>query len=235
MTITRALHRSDTFLWAHRGASALAPENTMAAFSLAEAIGADGIELDVHLTADGVPVVLHDETVDRTTDGRGPVSGYTLDALRQLDAGFWFDGDFAGESIPTLEEVLFWVEGRLRLNIEIKTAAAGRAVLKLLVDYPQVRPLISSFDHALLGDLRQQSPSIPLGFLSDSRFWQRALQRAVASGAESFHPAQRYTSRPLVEACHQAGLKVYPWTVDAPRRQSSLFRMGVDGFFSNCP
>jgi glycerophosphoryl diester phosphodiesterase len=223
------------FLWAHRGASALAPENTMAAFSLAEAIGADGIELDVHLTADGIPVVLHDETVDRTTDGHGPVSGYSLDALRLLDAGSWFHADFSGERLPTLEEVLFWIEGRLRLNIEIKTAAAGQAVLDLLAHYPQVRPLISSFDHGLLSDLRRQAPSVSLGFLSDSRFWRRALQSAVASAAESFHPAQRHTSRPLIRACHQAGLQVYPWTVDAPRRQSSLLRMGVDGFFSNCP
>jgi len=225
----------EIFLWAHRGASALAPENTLAAFALAEAIGADGIELDVHLSADGVAVVLHDETVDRTSDGRGAVAALTLEQLRRLDAGSWFDADFAGEKIPTLDEVLAWADNRLRLNIEIKSAAAGRAVLELLRAYPQARALVSSFDHALLDELRRQDPKLPLGFLCESRFWRRALQRAVAAGAESFHPAARHCSRPLVEACHRFGLKVYPWTVDAPRRLASLRRIGVDGWFSNCP
>lgn len=223
------------FLWAHRGASALAPENTMAAFAMAEAIDADGIELDVHLSRDGVAVVLHDETVDRTSDGRGAVASLTLGQLQQLDAGSWFDGDFRGERIPTLDEVLAWASDRLRLNIEIKSAAAGRAVLALLAEHPRARVLISSFDHALLADLRRQNAELPLGFLCDSRFWRRALQRAIDAGAESFHPAARFCSRPLVEACHRHGLKVYPWTVDSPRRQSSLMRIGVDGWFSNCP
>jgi len=223
------------FIWGHRGASALAPENTMAAFALAEAIGADGIELDVHLSRDGVPVVLHDETVDRTTDGCGHVEDLTLDQLQQLDAGSWFDPDSAGERIPTLDEVLTWAGARLRINIEIKSAAAGRAVLQLLAAHPQARVLVSSFDHALLAGLRRQSPELPLGFLCDTRFWRRSLQRAIAAGAESFHPEVHFCSRPLVEACHRHGLKVYPWTVDAPRRQSSLKRIGVDGWFSNLP
>lgn len=226
---------SPIVLWAHRGASALAPENTMAAFTLAEAIGADGIELDVHLSRDGVPVVLHDETVDRTTDGRGRVASLSLDQLRQLDAGSWFDADFAGEKIPTLDEVLSWAGARLRINIEIKSAAAGRAVLQSLSEHPQARVLVSSFDHPLLAGLRRQSPELSLGFLCDTRFWRRSLQRAIAAGAESFHPEARFCSRPLVEASHRHGLKVYPWTVDEPRRQSSLRRIGVDGWFSNLP
>ena len=97
---------NDFFIWAHRGASASAPENTLAAFRAAEAAGAAGIELDVHLSADGVPVVIHDETVDRTTDGHGPVAALTLCRLRQLDAGRWFAPAFAGEALPTLEEIL---------------------------------------------------------------------------------------------------------------------------------
>jgi len=226
---------SSLFIWAHRGASALAPENTLAAFTLAEAIGADGIELDVHLSRDGVPVVLHDETVDRTTDGRGAIARLTLEQLQQLDAGSWFDPDFAGTRIPTLDEVLAWAGSRLRINIEIKSADAGRAVLELLDDHPQAQVLISSFDHALLSGLRRETAGLPLGFLCDTRFWRRALQRAIVAGAESFHPAARFCSRPLIEACHRHGLKVYPWTVDAPRRQSSLKRIGVDGWFSNLP
>ena len=106
---------------AHRGASAVAPPNTLAAFSKAAELGADGIEFDVHLSADGVPVVIHDFTVDATTDGHGRVAGLTVAQLKQLDAGSAFDPAFAGERIPTLEEVLRFVGGALLLNVELKS------------------------------------------------------------------------------------------------------------------
>jgi glycerophosphoryl diester phosphodiesterase len=108
---------------AHRGASAYAPENTLAAFNLAFEIGADGIELDVTLTKDGIPVVIHDDTVDRTTDGHGLIKQMTLEQVERLDAGGWFNERFRGERIPTLEQVLVGVGTRGVVNIELKTAA----------------------------------------------------------------------------------------------------------------
>ncbi len=223
------------FIWAHRGASGRAPENTLAAFAAAESDGADGIELDVHLSRDGVPVVIHDETLDRTTDGQGPVGRHSLAELQRLDAGSWFAPAFAGEPLPALAAVCGWAEDRLRINIEIKTAAAGRSVLAILKDFPRCRVLISSFDHPLLATLRSCEPRLPLGFLSDSRFWRGGVARAVSSGAESFHPRQDRTSRPLVAACHRQGLAVYPWTVDPPERARALLSLGIDGFFTNQP
>ena len=223
------------FIWAHRGASGLAPENTMAAFTLAEQVGADGIELDVHLSRDGVPVVIHDETVNRTTNGRGAVVDVTQSELRELDAGSWFSSEFTGEPVPTLAEVLIWVEDRLRLNIEIKSAQAGRAVLDLLAEYPRARVLVSSFSHELLLAMRQWSPDLPIGFLIDSQFWRIALKRAVFCQAESFNPPAQHVSHLLVNACHRQGLTVFPWTVDDSSQQNSLLRMCVDGFFTNFP
>lgn len=223
------------FIWAHRGASADAPENTLVAFAAAEAAGADGIELDVHLSRDGVPVVIHDERVERTTDGRGRVAGLSLAELRRLDAGGWFSPRFAGEPIPVLEEVLDWAGDRLRLNIEIKEAAAGQALLDLLPRYPRVRVLVSSFDHRLLAELRRRDGNLPLGFLFEEDGWHRVLRRALACGAESLHPRADRVSRPLLAACKRAGLALCPWTVDDPGHIRALRRLGIDGLFTNDP
>jgi len=226
---------SDLFIWAHRGASAVAPENTLAAFRAAEAAGADGIELDVHLSRDGVPMVIHDETVDRTTGGRGRVGTLSREQLRQLDAGSWFSPAFAGETIPTLEEVFAWAADRLRLNVEIKAAEAGLAVIKLLRGHSRVRALVSSFDHALLEQLHRQDPALPLGFLVDSPFWRRAVRRAADCRAESVHPRYDLLSRSLAVACRREGLAVHCWTVDRPEDGLALRRLGAAGIFTNDP
>ncbi len=223
------------FIWAHRGASADAPENTLAAFREAQAQGAHGIELDVHLSGDGIPVVMHDDTLERTSDGRGRVCDFSLRELQRLDAGSWFSREFAGERIPSLAEVLSWADDRMRLNLELKTRPAGEAVLSLLAEFPRCRVLVSSFNHALLAFLRAKSPTLPLGFLCDSRAWRLALARAERAGAESFHPRQNLVSRPLVKRCRQGGLSVYPWTVDDLERGCRLRRLGVAGIFTNVP
>ncbi len=229
------MRSGDIFLWAHRGASAWAPENTMAAFAAAEVAGADGIELDIHLSRDGVPVVIHDATVDRTTDGEGQVRRLTFSALKRLDAGAWFSPSFVHEPVPALVEVLEWAGGRVRLNLEIKDELCGQVILDLLRQFPSVRALISSFDHRLLERIRRESSEVPLGFLVDSVFWRRGLKRAVACRAESFHPRQDLVSRAMISACHRHGLKVYPWTVDDPLRLEKLVRLGVNGVFTNDP
>jgi glycerophosphoryl diester phosphodiesterase len=226
---------SEIFVWAHRGASALAPENTLAAFRAAEAAGADGLELDVQLSRDGVPMVLHDETLDRTSDGRGPVAERPLEQLKRLDAGSWFSADFAGEKIPTLQEALHWGGSRLRFNIEIKDSAAGQAVLELSRSYAQASIVVSSFDHDLLQRLRCAAPNLPLAFLGGNPDWVTAVERAAACAAESFNPRYDYLSAEMVIDCHRRGLAVYPWTVDAVAELKHCRRLGVDGVFCNNP
>lgn len=223
------------FIWAHRGASAIAPENTLAAFRAAEAAGADGLELDVQLSCDGVPVVLHDETLDRTSDGRGPIAELPLEKIKCLDAGFWYSPAFAGEKIPTLHEVMQWGDSRLRLNIEIKDSAAGQAVLGLSRRYQQTSIVVSSFDHDLLQSLRCSAPQLPLAFLWEQPDWAAAVERAAACAAESFHPRYDYLSAELVAACHRLGLAVYPWTVDDLAGVEHCWQLDVDGVFCNDP
>lgn len=223
------------FLWAHRGASASAPENTMAAFRAAESAGVDGIEFDVRLSRDGVPVVIHDDTVDRTTDGQGRVNRMSVSELQGLDAGRWFGSGFDGERLPTVEEVLLWAGEGLRLNLEIKDPDAGAPVLELLRSYPRSRALISSFDHEILFRLRRADPLLPLAFLLDSPFWRLPLKRAAACGAESLNPRQDRVSRAMIAASHRLGLAVTPYTVDDPGRLDDLLRLGVNGVFSNLP
>lgn len=223
------------FLYAHRGASAEAPENTMAAFRRALAVGADGIELDVHLSADGVPVVVHDETLERTTDGAGPVSARSLAGLASLDAGGWFAPEFSGEGLPTLAEVLRLLAGRLRLNLEVKDARAGLAVLDLLRHFPQTDAVLSSFDHSLLARLRRVAPDLPLAMLVAAGDWHRTLAKAASLRACAFHPHVDLISRPLLAACRRLDLPVYVWTVDDPDVARSLARIGVAGLFTNDP
>jgi glycerophosphoryl diester phosphodiesterase len=223
------------FLWAHRGASHCAPENTMTAFAAAVESSADGIELDIHLSRDGVPVVIHDETLERTTNGRGLVAEMTWQQLRQLDAGSWFATEFAGESIPGLEEVLETFGGQLRLNLELKEFRAGMAVLDLLTHYPSADIVVSSFNYDLLYRLRAVDASLPLAVLFDSGRWRNAVQVAEELSACAFHPAVNLVNRPMINACKQAGLPVSVWTVDDAGVAKSLVRAGVSGLFSNDP
>jgi glycerophosphoryl diester phosphodiesterase len=225
----------DFFIWAHRGASARAPENTLVAFREAATAGADGLELDVHLSRDGVPVVIHDDTVDRTTNGSGAVDALTFREIRALDAGSWFGRQFAGESLPTLEEVFRLAGDRLRLNVEIKNAAAGIAVLALMKRYPRTPVLVSSFDHDLLTVLRRQDPELSLGFLQETSDWQEAVERATGCAADSFHPREDLVDAGLIAACRSRQLAVYPWTVDDPKRLEELRQLGADGVFCNDP
>jgi len=222
------------FLYAHRGASAEAPENTLAAFRRALAAGADGIELDVHLSRDGVPVVIHDDTLERTTDGTGRVAAHPLDRLQMLDAGAWFAAHFAGEPLPTLEATLRLLAGRLRLNLEVKDARAGMAVLALLTRFPQADAVVSSFDHALLARLRRAAPDLPLAVLAD-RDWHLAVGRARELRACALHPRADLVSRPLLAACRRLHLPVFAWTVDAPAQARAFARIGIAGLFTNDP
>ena len=207
----------------------------MAAFSAAVELGADGLELDIHLSRDGIPVVIHDESLERTTDGRGLVADASLEQLQQLDAGGWFSPEFMGESLPTLAEVLKAFGGRLRLNLELKEFDAGVEVLALLRQHPDAEVVISSFDYDLLKGLRSLDDALPLAVLFDDGNWRQAVRLANEISACAFHPAYDLVCHRMVAACRKLALPVSVWTVDQEAQARSLVRMGVSGLFTNDP
>ncbi|HEX7127626.1 MAG TPA: glycerophosphodiester phosphodiesterase family protein [Thermodesulfobacteriota bacterium] len=242
---------------AHRGASGYAPENTLAAFRAAIALGADMIELDVHPTADGRLAVIHDESIDRTCDGRGFVREMTLAEIKSFDAGAWWGPGFAGERVPALEEVLALTRGRVQVNVEIKAPRDGTgpgrieasvvAPLLAALDATGTRRevLVSSFDPAVLRTLRAAAPDLPLGLLTEARIegptgfrvdrLAPLLDVAAAVGAYSLHPYWRFCGERAVHAAREAGLRVFPWTVN---READLRRVvghGADGVITNHP
>lgn len=223
------------FIWAHRGASAVAPENTLAAFTAALEAGADGIELDVHLTRDGVPVVMHDETVDRTTNGSGRIRDLSHAEINTLDAGAWFGPDWRGEKVPTLEDVLDGFADRLKLNVEVKDIRAGLQVQNLLANYPGGDMVISSFDWPLLRKLRAANPHLPLAVLLEQPDWHRALALVENLKALALHPRIDLVSRTLLARCRQLDLPVFPWTLDDPLAARRLMSQGAAGIFTNDP
>ena len=208
---------------AHRGWSGKAPENTMAAIRLAlaePAIG--GMEIDVQLSRDGVPVLIHDFTLDRTTTGSGLVMDHTLEELRELDAGIWFDEKFAGERIPTLEEALQAVKGRCTLNIELKATSdmypgIAEKVLELLERYEMKDEVyITSLDHDLIRQVRQLDATVVTGLIVLGRP-VLMLEQLEAAGANILSMGYPYLTRELACEALEKGYKVIAWTIDEPR------------------
>lgn len=223
---------------AHRGASGEAPENTLAAFRLALARGADGVELDVHLSSDGRPVVIHDDLLDRTTDGQGLVKDRTLAALRLLDAGRWFHPRFAGEQIPTLEEALDLLR-EVRVIVEIKNCPfyhprIAARVVEAVRSVGHTNITVSSFDHPVLLEVRGEAPEIPTAVLFAARPVD-PVRLARDAGAVFLHPQWAFVTPGLVAASHAAGLRVEAWTVDEAAHMAHIAAAGVDGIMSNHP
>jgi glycerophosphoryl diester phosphodiesterase len=226
----------------HRGAAARAPENTLAGFRCAKALGCDWVEFDVRLTADGALVLCHDDRLDRTTDGKGRVGDKSLQEIRQFDAGAWFGSGFVGERVPSLEEALtVCSELSLGANIEVKaerglaeqTAAAVSASLSRLGGgKPAV--LVSSFAVEALAAMRDLAPQVPRGLLLRllSRGWAATAQRLDCTTVNFDH---RRLSASLVEAIRAAGYPVLAYTVNDPERARLLFRWGVTSVFSDVP
>ncbi|MGD8215324.1 glycerophosphodiester phosphodiesterase family protein [Aestuariimicrobium sp. Y1814] len=221
-----------TQIWAHRGSSAEAPENTLEAFDLAIRQGADAIELDVQLSADGVVVVCHDETIDRTTDGTGPIAAMTLAQLQQYN-------------IPTLAEVYDLVaDSELRVNVELKNSlvdypgleAAAEATLagSRLANQTRERIIYSSFNHRSLATLAASGTSAGLGVLYVERL-VRSWEYARSFGATALHPLHLSIDADEVSAAHEAGLAVHPWTVDDPDTLRTMIGFGVDAVITNQP
>ncbi len=229
-------------IYAHRGASAYAPENTMTAFRLAKAQGAHGIEIDVQPSADGEIVVIHDEKVDRVTNGTGLVMTKTLSQLRELDISGRYDGKNIHEWIPTLSEVLELIaDSDMHLNIEIKTipmqydAAFTKAVCDMVKRYNLVdRIILSSFDHRALVDSKAYEPSIKTGILY-ACYLVNVCDYALSIDADCIHPLHHCLDAQTVEQCKKFGIGVNAWTVDADADVLRMKEIGVDVVITNTP
>lgn len=221
----------------HRGAAGVAPENTIASFRRAVALGADAVELDVQRTRDGHLVVMHDDTVDRTTDGSGRVSDLDLAAIRRLDAGAWKGAAYAGERVPTLDEVIHAVGAPTLLFVELKGPVTVRGLEEQLLrtlERAGARARVSSFDHRALARLRALDGALALGALFTA-LPVDAVALARACGANAIHPNREYVVPELVAEAHAADLEVHVFTVNDPREAVALRAMGVDGIFSDHP
>ena len=222
---------------AHRGASSEAPENTIAAFELAVGQGADGIELDVHLSSDGHPVVIHDATLERTTDGAGGVAARTMRELKRLDAGAWRGERFRGQRLQTLQEVLERFRERARFWIELKGGSdlypgIEERVLTAVEMYDVVdRSVVQSFDWAALGRLREMSDALVLAALIE----EGPLDPAVPGGVQALNPSCALATDAEIARIRAAGLDCYVWTVNDPREMDRLIRGGATGIITDCP
>jgi glycerophosphoryl diester phosphodiesterase len=224
-----------TLVIAHRGYSAAAPENTLSALKAAIEAGADSCEMDFHLTKDGEIVAIHDSTLDRTTNGKGDVSDFTLEEIRRLDAGSWFSPRYTGERIPTLEEVLATAKGRITMTLEIKTKERYRLpvrLVNLLSQYNMIdRVLVTSFYETPIKAIKFLNPDIPTATLVFP--WQGALKKALDWGVSTTQPDKGNVTLKEVEAIHQKGLQIHVWTVDQASEWLKLNSWGVDGILTN--
>lgn len=241
------MHLHDTLkkplIIAHRGASAHAPENTLAAFELAVEHGADGIELDAKLTADSQVVVIHDFTVNRTTGSEGKVRELTLEQLKKLDAGSFFGPQFAGEPIPTLDEVFQAVGQKTLINVELTNyTSPGDALPDLVADLVekhglQDRVFFSSFHPLTLVRIQRRLPNAPAAILTMEGAKGWLLRDFVGRwiSPKVAHPYYTDVTEKYLTREHSLGRRINTWTVNDPNEMKRLFNLGIDGIITDDP
>jgi glycerophosphoryl diester phosphodiesterase len=228
-------------LLAHRGASAYAPENTLPSFRKALEMGAGAIELDVQLTADGTPVVIHDFYLNKTTDGSGLVRSHSWKEIRRLDAGSRFSSAFSGTPIPSLEEVLALIPSSVLLNVEIKSISmfqenTAQKVMEMLAQEPDRDLIISSFNHPCLKTVREMDRNVKIGILTGSDMVDfSSYIRSTGLAPFSVHPEASYLTEDYVRRAHEEGWQVISYTINTIEGAEALRHMGADGFFSDYP
>ena len=230
---------------AHRGASGqgLAPENTLAAFEMAIQMGIDVVEIDVHATRDGQIVVLHDPTLDRTTDRQGLVRELSLNEVRRADAGTWFDPRFSGERVPILEEVLEVARHRALVLIEIKAEFIAERLLSIVDDMSaESQVIIQSFNPQTVQRIKLLNPAIPTALLigklptTPSRVRARKLvKRILQVGANALAAWHATLTPPFFEEMRKRAIGVWAWTVDEEIIMRDLVLMGIQGIITNYP
>ena len=233
----------------HRGASGYAPEHTFPSYDLAKGFGVDYLEQDLQMTSDGVLVVMHDPTLDRTTSGSGPVISHTLEQIKELDAGAWFNAKFAGAQVPTLREVFERYGHEANYYIETKNPdeAPGmeEALLDLINEFrlrdgavERWQVLIQSFSRDSLLKIREMDADLPLIQLIEKEFSSAEIRQQLSdirSYAVGIDPSRVSVDQDLVDAAHDAGLVVHPYTVNEDAEMRRLIALGVDGMFTDFP
>ena len=226
-------------IWAHRGASAYAPENTLEAFQLAADMKADGVELDVHFSKDGRVVVAHDAKIDRVSNGQGAILDYTYDELQIFDFNNKMP-DWKHVRIPTLDQVYALLAPTgMWVNVEIKAAnpAIAQACIDIAAKYGMTdRVIYSAFNHLQLTEVQKIDPTLPVAPLYSFNMIKPWLY-AENMGAQATHPsaAQLKLFPELADECHARGIRVHPWTVDDPELIRYLWANGADAIITNKP
>ena len=224
---------------AHRGASGYAPENTMAAFRRAVALGAPFIETDLQLSRDAHFVAIHDETLERTTNGKGAVHDLTLSELRRLDAGSWFSSEFADERVPILEEILdFCKKHDVVFYLELKPGGSWggeHALIGALRESKEIpRTVVISFNANIVEKLRQIEPTLMTGLLYDGQL-EQPIEKALEVGARQLAVRGDLVTPALLAEARRKDLQVVCWTVNHPAHMRMLMEAGVDGIMSDYP
>lgn len=226
--------------FAHRGGRRWAPENTLASFKRSVDLGVDGIELDIHRCKSGELVVIHDDTVDRTSNGNGAVKNMTWDELSALDAGSWYDKKFAGEKLPLLKQVLDLVNGKLVINVEIKNCPTiypeiEDDLIRMLNDYPYPdKIVISSFDHEIIHHIHQKTTKYRLALLGDSIIHDLpGYARRV--GASCWNPGFDCVRQDSMKLAHAHGLEVNTWTLNKAEDWKRACELHVDTIITDDP
>lgn len=241
LTTQEEVQMSQLINFAHRGSSAICPENTMAAFAKGLEQGATGIETDVQMTKDGRLVLIHDESVARTTGAEGLVKDYTYDELAKLDAGSWFGADFQGERIPLLEELLELTKNRGTIvNIELKNGSIQypeleKRVIETVRHYNMSEQIvISSFNHYSLVECKHIDPEIRTGLLYGEGLY-KPWEYAKLAKADALHAYHRAVLPEWVEEAKQHGVVYHPWTVNDEEQMKTLIDAGVAGIITDYP
>lgn len=227
----------------HRGVAAYAPENTLEGIHTAADMGVEWVELDVKLTKDDVPIIFHDDTLDRTTNGTGDLKDFTLEELKELDAGSWFADGFATSTIPTLEEVVdVLIEREMGLNLEIKPCPGreketAEVALDVLSQYwdEHDKLLISSFSHVSLEVALDMATDWHRGFLLPEDWPENWAEMAEYIKASTINLNGNTCTREQVETAMELELPILAYTINQPDRARFLQSWGVDGFFSDAP
>ncbi|WP_042346092.1 glycerophosphodiester phosphodiesterase [Bacillus massiliigorillae] len=230
-----------TKVFAHRGSAGTHPENTMISFLEAEKVGADGIELDVQLSKDGEVVVIHDEQLDRTTNGKGNVKDYTLQELKSLDASYKFPQSNTSVQIPTLEEVfIMLLNNSMILNIELKNSVflypgLEEKVISLIKQYNlQDRIILSSFNHYSLVYCYRLAPDIETAPLyRDGLYMPWVYAKAIH--AKAIHPSIKAAPNEIIKASMAAGVAVRPYTINSEEQMRMLFKINCSAIFTDYP
>lgn len=225
---------------AHRGASGTAPENTLAAFKKAIKIGVDAVELDLHGTADGEVVVIHDATLDRTTNLRGTINNTTLETIRGADAGEWFDAGFAGEPVPTLEEALECIARETIAVLEIKDPLIAEAVVAKIHETDTLDlTVVISFHTTVLQTIRALEPRIPTGWLIGNHNKHLSpihlCQQLGELGSSLLNVNYQLITAEFAYEVRRRGIALWCWTVDDILRMREMQEFGVQGITSNYP